>query len=115
MPFASATEEDELTTAAVELLDHRWKEQKARADARYATTNLAAVDVATNLKRLASQRADLFDTVGRPDPEEEEQAKRMKATVNNFDGNPHGNPVQQPRAVGEQIRAIRQKFSDSRT
>lgn len=45
----------------IELLDPRWKEQKAKADSRYATTNLSTQDVANNLKRLASQRSDVFD------------------------------------------------------
>ena len=45
----------------VELLDPRWKEEKAKADSRMATTNLSTQDVANNLKRLASQRSDVFD------------------------------------------------------
>ena len=53
----------------VELLDPRWKEQKAKADSRYATTNLSTQDVANNLKRLASQRSDVFDaSVSGPSP-----------------------------------------------
>ncbi|KAK2753778.1 SF3a splicing factor complex subunit [Onygenales sp. PD_40] len=47
----------------VELLDPRWKEQRAKAEARYATTNLSTADVFNNLKRLASQRTDVFDPV----------------------------------------------------
>ncbi|KAI1990451.1 SF3a splicing factor complex subunit [Ophidiomyces ophidiicola] len=80
----------------IELLDPRWKEQRAKAEARYATTNLSTVDVANNLKRLASQRSDVFDQVvgtqqqqqqqqQQPnppeasglDPEEEARRKRM--------------------------------------
>lgn len=45
----------------VELLDPRWKEQRAKAEARYASTNLSTNDVFNNLKRLASQRTDVFD------------------------------------------------------
>ncbi|KAK2839238.1 hypothetical protein FQN49_006340 [Arthroderma sp. PD_2] len=47
----------------VELQDPRWKEQRAKAEARFASTNLSTVDVANNLKRLASQRSDVFDPV----------------------------------------------------
>jgi splicing factor 3A subunit 1 len=47
----------------VELLDPRWKEQRAKAEERYASTNLSTADVANNLKRLASQRSDVFDPV----------------------------------------------------
>jgi splicing factor 3A subunit 1 len=47
----------------IELLDPRWKEQRAKAESRYATTNLSTADVANNLKRLASQRSDVFDAV----------------------------------------------------
>ncbi|EER24406.1 Surp module family protein [Coccidioides posadasii C735 delta SOWgp] len=74
----------------IELLDPRWKEQRAKAEARYATTNLSTADVANNLKRLASQRSDVFDQVITPDnpqpgqldgsavdPEEEARRKRM--------------------------------------
>lgn len=35
----------------VELLDPRWKEQKAKADQRYTSTSFSHVDVANNLKR----------------------------------------------------------------
>lgn len=45
----------------IELLDPRWREQRAKAESRYATTNLSTADVASNLKRLASQRTDVFD------------------------------------------------------
>merc|ERR1711939_1280238 len=70
----------------IELLDPRWKEQKAKADSRYATTNLSTQDVANNLKRLASQRSDLFDGVtGQPIISEEELARRKKAATS-YDG-----------------------------
>ncbi|OJJ43432.1 hypothetical protein ASPZODRAFT_154618 [Penicilliopsis zonata CBS 506.65] len=67
----------------IELLDPRWKEQRAKAESRSATTNLSTVDVVNNLKRLASQRSDVFDSTilpGAPgglDPEEEARRKRM--------------------------------------
>lgn len=65
----------------IELLDPRWREQKAKADARYSTTNLSTADVANNLKRLASQRTDVFDSVTGQPLSEEEQARRKKAAT----------------------------------
>ncbi len=104
----------------VELLDPRWKEQKAKADSRFATTNLSTADVANNLKRLASQRSDLFDsTTGQPITEEE-LARRKKAAMGSYDGVPleKGDPrrmeVMQNVNVEEQIRAIHQKFGDKK-
>ncbi|KAH8884244.1 Surp module [Thozetella sp. PMI_491] len=96
----------------IELLDPQWKEQKAKADARYATTNLSTVDVAKNLKRLASQRTDVFDTTLGENLTEEEQARRKKVALNSFDGNPEGR--HQAVNVEEQIRAIHQRFSDKK-
>lgn len=45
----------------VEMLDPRWKEQRDKAESRAAHSNLITTDVANNLKRLASQRSDVFD------------------------------------------------------
>jgi splicing factor 3A subunit 1 len=39
----------------IELLDPRWKEQRAKADSRFASTNLGGTDVAANLKRLRAR------------------------------------------------------------
>jgi len=39
----------------IELLDPKWKEQKALAEKRQQATNLATVDVARNVKRLAER------------------------------------------------------------
>lgn len=71
----------------IELLDPRWKEQRAKADSRAGTTNLSTVDVVNNLKRLASQRSDVFDSTNIAtsavpdgsslDPEEEARRKRV--------------------------------------
>lgn len=71
----------------IELLDPRWKEQRAKAEERYATTNLSTNEVFNNLKRLASQRTDVFDPVldaaagGQGsealDPEEDARRKRL--------------------------------------
>jgi len=99
----------------IELLDPRWKEQRAKADSRYATTNLSTSDVANNLKRLASQRSDLFDGVtGQPIISEEEAARRKRAALS-YDGNPETKEAVklaqlQSVNVEEQIRQIHEKF-----
>ena len=103
----------------VELLDPRWKEQKAKADARFATTNLSTIDVANNLKRLASQRSDVFDTTTGQPVTEEELARRKKVALHAFDGNPEGKSQAhisqlQTFNLDEQIRAIHQKFADKK-
>ena len=104
-----------LISLTVELLDPRWKEQKAKAESRYATTNLSTSDVANNLKRLASQRSDLFDGVtGQPITPEE--AERRKKAANSYDGNPESRDAQrlaQMNAnvnVEEQIARIKEKY-----
>ncbi|KAI0017904.1 Pre-mRNA splicing factor PRP21 like protein-domain-containing protein [Xylariomycetidae sp. FL0641] len=99
----------------IELLDPQWKEQKAKADSRYATTNLSHADMANNLKRLASQRGDIFDSAGQP-VSEEEQARRKRAAMNSFDGNLEGRSQahinhMQSVNVDEQIARIHQRFA----
>ncbi|KAM0513807.1 hypothetical protein ACHAPE_007406 [Trichoderma viride] len=100
----------------IELLDPSWKEQKAKAESRYATSNMAHIDVANNLKRLASQRSDVFDPATGNALSEDEQARRKKAAVQTFDGHLEGksqahlNHLQNVN-VDEQIRAIHQKFA----
>ncbi|EGY20687.1 hypothetical protein VD0002_g9162 [Verticillium dahliae] len=96
----------------IELLDPRWKDQKAKADARYATTNLSTADVANNLKRLASQRSDVFDGITGQPLSEEEQARRKKAAVHGVENPNMGPNHMQGLNVTDQIRAIHQKFSD---
>ncbi|KAJ9160891.1 Splicing factor 3A subunit 1 [Coniochaeta hoffmannii] len=101
----------------IELLDPRWKEQKAKADARAAPINVS-VDVAQNLKRLASQRHDVFDPVTGQAISEEEQERRKRIALNSFDGSKvepyktksHANPMQAVN-VEEQIRHIHEKFA----
>ncbi|KAI9927975.1 hypothetical protein ASPWEDRAFT_42131 [Aspergillus wentii DTO 134E9] len=85
----------------IELLDPRWKEQRAKADSRSATTNLSTADVANNLKRLASQRSDVFDSAALPttaDAEEEARRKRLATGIPGYDGAPGGVPA--PPMVG---------------
>ncbi|KAI9819188.1 MAG: SF3a splicing factor complex subunit [Pycnora praestabilis] len=98
----------------IELLDPRWKEQRAKADSRYSTTNLSTSDVANNLKRLASQRSDVFDGVTGQPISEEEAARRRKAATS-YDGQPESKDAarlqqMQSMNIEEQIRQIHQKF-----
>ena len=69
----------------IELLDPRWKEQRAKADSRFASTNLGGTDVAANLKRLRARTGgDTSDPVAESaarvleQQEEEERRKRLK-------------------------------------
>lgn len=103
----------------VELLDPRWKEQKAKADTRYASSNTIHVDVANNLKRLASQRSDVFDPVTGQAISEDELARRKKAAIHSYDGAMDAKSQaqlghMQNVNVEDQIRAIHQKFADKK-
>jgi splicing factor 3A subunit 1 len=97
----------------IELLDPRWKEQRQKADDRYATT-INTVDVANNLKRFASQREDIYDGVTGMPVSEEEAARRKKAALS-YDGQP--DPAKdavriqemQSLNVQEQLRRIAEK------
>ena len=127
-----------LSLFQVELLDPRWKEQRQKSDLRQSTTNLSTADVAANLKRLRSQRSDVFDTVGpdgsgntAPPPPgttaaagmstsgasmdmtDEEQARR-KRVATGYDGVPDkGKDLERMQGLNieEQIRQIHQKFN----
>ncbi|KAI9700885.1 MAG: SF3a splicing factor complex subunit [Bogoriella megaspora] len=95
----------------IELLDDRWKEQRAKFDARNATTNLSTADIANNLKRLASQRSDVFE--GQEQGlSEEEQARRKKAALN-YDGTMEAKDAakMQNMNVNEQIRQLHEKYN----
>jgi splicing factor 3A subunit 1 len=74
--------------------------------------------VANNLKRLASQRSDVFDPVTGQAVSEDERARRKKAALQSFDGNPEGKSQTQGHMqsvnVEEQIRAIHQKFAEKK-
>ncbi|KAL7275620.1 SF3a splicing factor complex subunit [Rhizina undulata] len=99
----------------IELLDPRWKEQRARADAKFATTNLSTNDTVANLKRLASQREDLFDsTTGKPLTVEEIERRKRAATGGSWDGSAETKEAVRMQAmqsinVKEQIEAIHRK------
>lgn len=69
----------------IEQLDPRWRDQRAKEQARNSTTNLSTSDVANNLKRLASQRTDVFDGVTGEVISEEEKERRKRA-ARGYDG-----------------------------
>ena len=74
----------------IEMLDPAWREQ-ARVNAqRSSTTNLSTADVANNLKRLASQRSDVFDSSvsggGGSGVDEEEARRRKRVEMGAYDG-----------------------------
>ena len=116
----------------IELLDPRWKEQRAKADSRFASTNLGGTDVAANLKRLRSQTGgDNSDPVAEAaarvlegQEEEEESRKRLKGIDGTYDA-PGTTSLPMPTvdtqkkqlaarqgqmSVQEQIKNIHQKF-----
>lgn len=110
----------------IELLDPRWKEQQAKAAARFSTTNLGGTDVAANLKRLRAKTDGtgsgasgdaLAEAAARVlgEQEEEERRKRMRMEgAPDVGGNYPGIGVQpyQPTTtnVQEQIRQIHNKY-----
>jgi splicing factor 3A subunit 1 len=115
----------------VELLDPRWKEQRAKADSRFASTNLGGTDVAANLKRLRARTGgDTSDPVAEAaarvleNQEDEERRKRLKNLDGNYDAPgttsypmPTVDQQKKQPAVGqsqmsvqEQIKNIHQKF-----
>jgi splicing factor 3A subunit 1 len=95
----------------VELLDPRWREQKLKETQRAATTNISTVDVANNLKRLASQRTDVFDPVTGQNisAEDEERRKRAAVQQQSTDYNTMASHAGQGMSVEEQIKLIHQK------
>jgi splicing factor 3A subunit 1 len=113
----------------VELLDPRWKEQRAKADSRFAYTNLGGTDVAANLKRLRARTGgDTSDPVAEAaarvleNQEEDERRKRLKGMDGTYDAPGTMNypmptvetqkkpPGQSQMSVQEQIKNIHQKF-----
>ncbi|PYH44944.1 putative pre-mRNA splicing factor [Aspergillus saccharolyticus JOP 1030-1] len=103
----------------IELLDPRWKEQRAKAESRSATTNLSTADVVNNLKRLASQRSDVFDSAALPTDEaaaaaEDDRRKKMAFQGAHGQGpvpvGPTGGPPNPSNmSVEEQIRRIHER------
>ncbi|KAI9798543.1 MAG: hypothetical protein M1825_005324 [Sarcosagium campestre] len=124
----------------IELLDPRWKEQRAKADSRFSTTNLSTADVANNLKRLASQRSDVFDVSastpsgaaansgagsgsGSGGAVSDEETARRKRVALSYDGQPDASrevaaarlAQLQTANVEEQIRQLHEKYGHRST
>lgn len=110
----------------IEMLDPRWRDQARINQQRSLTTNLSTQDVANNLKRLASQRSDVFDPVTGQALSSEEAARRKRAELNSYDGvstlppnagapgvggAPGTDGAERPD-VQEQIRQLHQKFGN---
>ncbi|QPG93585.1 hypothetical protein C2857_001038 [Epichloe festucae Fl1] len=100
----------------IELLDPRWKEQKAAAESRYSAT-ITGSEIAQNLKRLASQRHDVVDPATGQAVSEEDLGRRKRAALTPAEAQPETSPQplnSQTVNVEEQIRAIHQKFAGDR-
>jgi splicing factor 3A subunit 1 len=108
----------------IEQLDPRWREQFGKNQQRSSTTNLSTVDVANNLKRLASQRTDLFDPVTGQAITDEEKERRKRAELQSYDGISQGPiaaigqappgvypPGTQGTNVSEDIRRIHERYN----
>lgn len=85
----------------IEMLDPQWREQSRKDQQRSSTTNLSTQDVAANLKRLASQRSDVFDPVTGRAVADAGAAKTRK--MDNANGGGGGGDV------NDQIRRIHEK------
>nr|POE89936.1 pre-mrna-splicing factor [Quercus suber] len=107
----------------IEMLDPSWRDQARINQQRSSTTNLSTQDVANNLKRLASQRSDVFDPVTGQALSSEEAARRKRAELNSYDGVSTmpanaatgmvpGHDTAEGPNVQEQIRQLHQKFGN---
>ncbi|CAB16579.1 U2 snRNP-associated protein Sap114 [Schizosaccharomyces pombe] len=65
----------------LKLLDPRWQEQRKVEESRKSTLNLENVNVAANMKRLVSQRTDLFDVQNGVEISQEEIERRKRAAT----------------------------------
>ncbi|KAK3674423.1 SF3a splicing factor complex subunit, partial [Recurvomyces mirabilis] len=99
----------------IEMLDPLWRDQNRIAVQRSSTTNLSMGEVANNLRRLASQRGDVFDAVSGSGSAEEEE-RRKRAMLEGGVGVP-GGQVQAQQGQGaaggdvqEQIRQLHQRY-----
>ncbi|GAB1734116.1 hypothetical protein NU195Hw_g9309t1 [Hortaea werneckii] len=112
----------------IEMLDPQWRDQHRLAQQRSSTTNLSTQDVADNLKRLASQRTDLFDPVTGQAISPEEQERRKRVELGSYDGIGAAGQQQaggaglapgtmgvggedRPQGVDEQVRRLHQKYA----
>jgi splicing factor 3A subunit 1 len=91
----------------IEMLNPDWRDQYKVAQQRSSTTNLSTADVAANLKRLASQRQDVFD----PNVSEAPRKRvEVDAPVQVQGGIPGaGEGTGEGKGVQEQIRLIHER------
>ena len=96
----------------IESLDPQWKEQRAKADARFASTNLGGTDVAANLKRMRAKAegGSAPDAQLLAAADEEERRKRMRAESDGVQM-PNAQPAGKEVNVQDQIRQIHQRYS----
>jgi splicing factor 3A subunit 1 len=104
-PFATS-----VLTFPVEMLDPRWREQSRIAAQRSSTTNLSTADVANNLKRLASQRSDVFDPVTGQAVSDEEAQRRKRIELSSYDG-VNTSQSAAPGAPGSQSTDVQEQVS----
>ncbi|KAK4539894.1 hypothetical protein LTR36_010288 [Oleoguttula mirabilis] len=102
----------------IEMMSPEWRDNYAKQQQRSSTTNLSTADVANNLRRLASQRSDLFDpvtgrAVGGEAEGEAERARRRRAEVEGAGGLPQQGEGggERPTDVQEQIRQLHQRYA----
>ena len=100
----------------IEMLDPQWREQARISQQRSSTTNLSTADVASNLKRLASQRSDVFDPVtgreiGGGGDQKRVQVQQPEAQGQGQQGGQQaqGQGQERPMDVQEQIRQIHER------
>ena len=97
----------------IEMLNPDWRDQYKVNQQRSSTTNLSTADVAANLKRLASQRTDVFDPRTGEAVSEGERERRKRVELNAFDGvvQPGGQAAGtgEGKDVQEQIRLIHER------
>ena len=72
----------------IEMLHPDWRDQYKIAQQRSSTTNLSTAEMAANLKRLASQRSDVFDPRTGEAVGEVERERRKRVELGAFDGVP---------------------------
>ncbi|KAK5109556.1 hypothetical protein LTR62_006907 [Meristemomyces frigidus] len=89
----------------IEMLDPQWRDQNKINQQRSSTTNLSTEDVSRNLRRLASQRGDVFDARATVSGGvDEQEAKRQKLLAESEE------QQQPPANVDEQIRNLHQRY-----
>lgn len=89
----------------ISLLDPKWKEQKALAESRQATTNLISSEAASTVKRLASE---LFDG-GSSNNMTAEELARVKRTANEVQWDGYSRSKDAARAQAEASTSVKEQ------